>query len=53
MKQLIEITEDENFKKQLEEQYKEYKDKKACRAKLNEEDDEKGINTFDKIKTYL
>ena len=55
MKQLIEITEDENFKKQLEEQYKEYKEiRKLAEQKLNERGyDEKGINTFDKIKTYL
>ena len=37
MKQLIEITEDENFKKQLEEQYKEYKEiRKLAEQKLNE-----------------
>ncbi len=55
MKQLIEITEDDNFKKQLEEQYREYKEiRKLAEQKLNERGyDEKGINTFDKIKTYL
>ncbi|MDF2536912.1 MAG: hypothetical protein K0R18_3074 [Bacillales bacterium] len=55
IKQLLGIIEDENFKKHLESQFNEYKQihldsKKA----LNENgQDEKGINTLDKIKTYL
>lgn len=55
MKQLIEITEDEEFKQQLEKQYREYDEiNKLAEQKLNERGfDEKGINTFDKIKTYL
>lgn len=55
MKQLIEITEDEKFKKQLEEQYNEYEEiRRLAEKKLNEKGyDEKGINTFDKIRTYL
>ncbi|HHW30594.1 MAG TPA: hypothetical protein GXX20_02800 [Clostridiaceae bacterium] len=53
--QLIDITEDEEFKKHLESQYKEYKEiHDAARELLNKHGyDEKGIGTFDKIKTYL
>jgi hypothetical protein len=53
--QLMEISEDEEFKMHLSSQYAEYQDihKKAQDA-LNENGyDEKGIGALDKIKTYL
>lgn len=53
--QLMEISEDEEFKMHLASQYAEYQDihKKAQDA-LNENGyDEKGIGALDKIKTYL
>lgn len=55
IKQLLDIVEDENFKKYLESQFNEYKEI-ICAAKkaLNENgQDEKGISKLDKIKTYL
>lgn len=55
IEQLLEIVEDENFKKRLESQVNEYREiNKAARQALNENGyDEKGISTLDKIKTYL
>lgn len=55
IKQLLGIVKDENFKKYLESQFKEYKEIHCAAQKaLNENGhDEKGISTFDKIKTYL
>jgi hypothetical protein len=53
--QLIDITDDEEFKKHLESQYNEYKEiHNTASAMLNKHGyDEKGIGTLDKIKTYL
>jgi hypothetical protein len=53
--QLIEIVEDEEFKKHLESQHKEYMEiHKAAKSMLNENGyDEKGISAFEKIRTYL
>jgi len=53
--QLIDITEDEEFKKHLESQYKEYREiHEAAKAMLNENGyDEKGISALEKIRTYL
>jgi hypothetical protein len=55
IEQLIGIVEDEEFKKQLESQYSEYKEiHNAAKLMLNKNGyDEKGIGAFDKIKTYL
>lgn len=55
IKQLINIVEDEEFKKHLESQFNEYKGiHSAAQNALNENGyDEKGIGTLDKIKTYL
>lgn len=55
IKQLLDIVKDENFKKQLESQFNEYKQiHLAAQKALNENgQDEKGISTLDKIKTYL
>lgn len=55
IKQLIGIVEDEEFKKQLEFQFNEYKEiHNAAKSMLNKNGfDEKGIGAFDKIKTYL
>ena len=55
IKQLLGIVEDENFKKHLESQFNEYKQIHLVAKKaLNENgQDEKGISTLDKIKTYL
>jgi len=55
IKQLLGITEDENFKRHLESQFNEYKEIHCAAQKaLNENgQDEKGISTMDKIKTYL
>ena len=55
IKQLLGITEDENFKRHLESQFNEYKEIHCAAQKaLNENgQDEKGISTIDKIKTYL
>ncbi len=53
--QLLDISEDESFKKELNSQFDEYKSIHV-RAKemLNENGyDEKGISTLDKIKTYI
>ncbi|WP_142414216.1 hypothetical protein [Hathewaya massiliensis] len=53
--QLLGIVEDENFKKHLQSQLNEYKEIHLTAQKaLNENGhDEKGISTFDKIKTYF
>ena len=53
--QLIELTEDADFKKHLEAQYDEYQEiHRAAKSMLNENGyDEKGIGAFDKLKTYL
>lgn len=53
--QLLDIVEDQEFKKHLNSQLDEYKEiHKLARQKLNENGyDEKGIGAFDKIKTYL
>lgn len=53
--QLLGIVEDENFKKHLESQLNEYKEIHYTVQKMLNENghDEKGISTFDKIKTYL
>lgn len=55
IQQLIDITEDEDFRKHLEAQYGEYREIHNAAAKaLNDAGyDEKGIGAFDKIKTYL
>lgn len=55
IKQLINIVEDEEFKKHLESQFNEYNEILSTAQKaLNENGyDEKGIGTLDKIKTYL
>ncbi|HOA33958.1 MAG: hypothetical protein GXY95_04170 [Clostridiales bacterium] len=55
LSQLMDIAEDEEFRKHLQQQYEEYKDihEKAKQA-LNENGyDEKGISALDKIKTYI
>lgn len=53
--QLIGITEDTDFKRHLESQYKEYQDiHQSAKLKLNQNGyDEKGITAFEKIRTYL
>lgn len=53
--QLMEISEDEEFKMHLASQYAEYQDiHKNAQDALNENGyDEKGIGALDKIKTYL
>jgi len=55
IKQMMGIVEDENFKKQLQTQFDEYKQiHLAAQKALNKNgQDEKGISTLDKIKTYL
>lgn len=55
IKQLIDLVEDENFKRQLKSQFNEYEEiHLAARKSLNENGyDEKGIGAFDKIKTYF
>ncbi len=55
IKQLMGIVEDEDFKKVLESQYKEYKEiSTAVRTELNNSgQDEKGLGTLEKIRTYL
>lgn len=55
LEQLIDIVEEYEFKRQLESQYREYQDiHRAAKEALNQNGyDEKGIGTFDKIKTYL
>jgi diphthamide biosynthesis methyltransferase len=55
LEQLIDITKDENFKRHLESQYREYQDiHRAAKEALNKNGyDEKEIGSFDKIKTYL
>jgi hypothetical protein len=53
--QLLGIVEDENLKKYLESQYEGYKEiHYAAKKALNENgQDEKGLSTLEKIKTYL
>jgi len=53
--QLMDIVEDEEFKKHLESQYKEYMEiHEAAKTMLNENGyDEKGISALEKIRTYL
>ena len=53
--QLMDIVENEEFKKYLRSQYNEYQEiHRLAKEKLNENGyDEKGIGAFDKIKTYL
>jgi len=55
IKQLINIAEDENFKKHLESQLNEYNGiLSAAQKALNENGfDEKGIGSLNKIRTYL
>ncbi len=55
IKQLIDISEDEELNKQLISQYNEYKEIHSTAEKaLNENGyDEKGIGALDKIKTYI
>ena len=55
LNQLIDIVEDDNFKKHLGTQYKEYREiHKAAREALNENGyDEQGIGALEKIRTYL
>ena len=55
IEQLIGIVEDEEFKKQLESQFNEYKEiHSAAKSMLNKNGyDEKGIGAFEKIRTYL
>lgn len=55
IKQLIGITQDEEFKRHLESQFNEYKEiHSAAKIMLNSNGyDEKGIGAFDKIKTYI
>lgn len=53
--QLLGIVEDENFKKHLQSQLSEYREiHNTAQSLLNENGyDEKGINAFNKMKTYL
>lgn len=53
--QLMDIVKDEEFKKRLESQYNEYKEiHKAAREMLNKNGyDEKGIDAFERIRTYM
>lgn len=55
IEQLLGIVEDDNFKKYLESQFNEYKQiHQAAKDALNENGiDEKGISTWEKIRTYL
>lgn len=55
IQQLVDIVEDENFKRHLDSQFHEYEEiHNAAKAMLNKNGfDEKGISTFDKVKTYL
>lgn len=55
IKQLIDIVEDEDFKRHLESQFNEYNNINiAAKKQLNENGhDEKGISALEKIKTYL
>ena len=55
IKQLLDIVEDEDFRKQLESQFDEYKQiHLAAQNALNKNgQEEKGISKLDKIKTYL
>ena len=55
IKQLLDIAQDENFKKYLESHYNGYKEiHLAAKKALNENgQDEKGISKLDKMKTYL
>ena len=53
--QILKVTEHEVLKKQLESQLKEYEGFQTEAGKLLEENgyDEKGLNSFEKIRTYL
>ncbi|MDR0288431.1 MAG: hypothetical protein LBI03_12100 [Clostridiales bacterium] len=53
--QLLDITEDNKFKNQLRSQYNEYREiHEDARNLLNENGyDEKGLGSFEKMKTYL
>lgn len=55
IQQLMEIVEDDDFKKHLESQFNEYKEiHHAAQKALNKNGyDEKGIGALDKIKTYF
>jgi len=55
IKQLLNIVEDTEFKDQLQSQYNEYKEiHETARNLLNKNGyDEKGIGTFEKLRTYL
>ena len=55
MEQLIEISENDEFKNQLFQQLKEYREiNQMAEKKLNEHGyDEKGINAFEKLRTYF
>jgi len=55
LEQLIGIVEDEKFKKRLESQYREYQEiHKAAQEMLNKNGyDEKGLSTFEKIRSYI
>jgi hypothetical protein len=55
IEQLLNIVEDETFKKQLQSQYDEYKQiHETARNMLNSHGyDEKGIGAFEKIRAYL
>lgn len=55
IKQLIDIAQDEEFKKHLESQFNEYKEIHiTAKTMLNKNGyNEKGISAFDKIKTYI
>lgn len=55
IEQLMEIVKEQEFKKHLQEQYEGYvKFHKDAREMLNESGhDEKGLSTFEKIRTYL
>lgn len=52
---LIEVTEDEDFKKHLRAQYEEYREiNSIARSMLNKNGyDEKGIGTMERLRTYL
>jgi hypothetical protein len=55
IKQLIDIAKDENFIRNLESQFSEYKEIYSLAEKMLNENgyNEKGISAFEKIRTYL
>ena len=55
IKQLLDIVKDTGFERQLQSQYDEYKKINDSAKKLLNENghDEKGINAFEKMRTYL